>query len=1029
MRISGRGWAFFGAVLAALAIGAVFAYADTVNGDGDIVKPNNNLSYTPSANFTEHCSDRGAAVAGVATIKFNGGATTGRAPHYDPGATVTVTDVPDAAGAAAGITASGGTGTVPDPWDTEGQTFTAPLTTTVPLTVPNGTYTMTVTASGPAHDSHGVALTHETSDTYTVSVACPNSAPSPAWVAHPSSANEGDTKTYSFAITDPDSTSWTYPAGYPSCGANGTLSGTPSIDSTAKTGTFDCTFPNGPASSTVAAEVSDGTDTSSELDQTVAVANVAPSVSFTSAPANAFEGGTKTYAFSVGDPGATDTYGAATGTPDCGAHGSYVAGSLTLSGTSGSQTGSFQCSFAVGPSSTTVSIAFTDSDGSTGAPATADVVVQDAPLTAGAFTVSNGVEGVTASNLSFAFTDANPGAVAGDYTATITWGDGVTSSGTVASAAGGGFTVSGSHTYAEEGDLTASASVLDVGGSTTSGSGTAHVADAALTAGALTIGAGVEGVTASNLSFAFTDANPGAPVADFTATINWGDGVTSSGTLSSTAGGFSVAASHTYAAQGTFTVGVTVNDDGGSSAVASGSAHVADAQLTPGTLTISDGVEGATASNLSFAFTDANPSALPNQTVSINWGDGQTTAGTVSAGPTAGTFVAAGSHVFADEGTFHATVTVTGSGGTSMAVGHGDAKVADAPLTAGTLTIGNGAEGVTASQLSFTFTDANPAAPASDFTGTINWGDGHTTNGTVTASAGGFVLSASHSYGEEGTFSVSVRVADVGGSTATATGSATVADAPLTAGSLVLPSFAVRGIPTGLVFNFHDANTAAPRTEFTATINWGDGSTSSGLVLGAGGSFVVAGLHIYTSTGPRTVTVTVLDHGGSTTSASDSILSIVTCPSHGSINVRFHYSANGSAGGWSATRSTDCSDASLAIGPQAMEGDLKVNPGTTIKTGYDFTLPGNHTAFTALAINPRTVFQVRCVSGAAPTASTFTVSMANQTYPVTGDAWYPSGDQSSPLVYQGSATVPDLCRGGQLRLDRGATFSASIVLF
>ena len=45
---------------------------------------------------------------------------------------------------------------------------------------------------------------------------------------------------------------------------------------------------------------------------------------------------------------------------------------------------------------------------------------------------------------------------------------------------------------------------------------------------------------------------------------------------------------------------------------------------------------------------------------------------------------------------------------------------------------------------------------------------------------------------------------------------------------------------------------------------------------------------------------------------------------------------------------------------------------------------------------------------------------------VTSDQWYPSGDQHSPLVYQGSVTVPDLCGGGQLRLDQGGTFTASV---
>jgi hypothetical protein len=65
-------------------------------------------------------------------------------------------------------------------------------------------------------------------------------------------------------------------------------------------------------------------------------------------------------------------------------------------------------------------------------------------------------------------------------------------------------------------------------------------------------------------------------------------------------------------------------------------------------------------------------------------------------------------------------------------------------------------------------------------------------------------------------------------------------------------------------------------------------------------------------------------------------------------------------------------------------------------------------------------------AGATPSASTFTVPMPTQTYSVTSDQWYPSGDQSSPLVYQGSVVVPDLCGGGQLSLDQGGTFTASV---
>src|SRR5262249_25118621 len=111
---------------------------------------------------------------------------------------------------------------------------------------------------------------------------------------------------------------------------------------------------------------------------------------------------------------------------------------------------------------------------------------------------------------------------------------------------------------------------------------------------------------------------------------------------------------------------------------------------------------------------------------------------------------------------------------------------------------------------------------------------------------------------------------------------------------------------------------------------------------------------------------------------------------------------------------------------QAMEGDLKVLPGTTLTVGYDFTLPGNKATFTASVANASVVFTARCASGAAPSVSTFTVPMPNQTYTAINQNWYPSGDQKSPLVYQGTIAVPDLCGGGKVRLDKGGTFSATI---
>jgi uncharacterized repeat protein (TIGR01451 family) len=150
------------------------------------------------------------------------------------------------------------------------------------------------------------------------------------------------------------------------------------------------------------------------------------------------------------------------------------------------------------------------------------------------------------------------------------------------------------------------------------------------------------------------------------------------------------------------------------------------------------------------------------------------------------------------------------------------------------------------------------------------------------------------------------------------------------------------------------------------------------------------------------------------------------CPSNPpKVNVRWHYSANGTSGSWSGTQGATCG-ATVTLGPQAMEGDLKVAPGTTLKTGYDFTLPGNKQTFNITFTNPQVVFTVRCVSGATPSQPTLTVPMGSATYTAPDSQWYPSGNQQSALVYQGAIAVPDLCFGGKVRFDKGGTFSASL---
>jgi hypothetical protein len=62
------------------------------------------------------------------------------------------------------------------------------------------------------------------------------------------------------------------------------------------------------------------------------------------------------------------------------------------------------------------------------------------------------------------------------------------------------------------------------------------------------------------------------------------------------------------------------------------------------------------------------------------------------------------------------------------------------------------------------FGDANPFGLASDFMGTINWGDGTTTAATISTGPNGFDILGVHVYTNPGNFLASVSILDDGGS-------------------------------------------------------------------------------------------------------------------------------------------------------------------------------------------------------------------------------------------------------------------------
>ena len=95
-------------------------------------------------------------------------------------------------------------------------------------------------------------------------------------------------------------------------------------------------------------------------------------------------------------------------------------------------------------------------------------------------------------------------------------------------------------------------------------------------------GPAVSGQSFSGQVASFTDANPFGSLADFTASIDWGDSSQLAGAIVPAGGGYSVSGSHSYASTGPFTITTTIHDVGGSSA---SNAFVTTAAGTAGTVT------------------------------------------------------------------------------------------------------------------------------------------------------------------------------------------------------------------------------------------------------------------------------------------------------------------------------------------------------------------------------------------------------------------------------------------------------------
>ena len=370
------------------------------------------------------------------------------------------------------------------------------------------------------------------------------------------------------------------------------------------------------------------------------------------------------------------------------------------------------------------------------------VGVGDLPITATGSPVS-ATEGVRDNGVTVAtFTDQDPNPVASDFTASINWGDGNVSTGTVTLGSEGTLTVTGSNTYKEEGTYQVQTTITDRLGAVAKATSTATVADAALTAQGVPITVAT-GVPLSNSVLAtFTDADPNGTLTDYTAYINWGDGTTSPGTISAGSNGmFNVQGSHTYSTVGSFTLGIEINDVNsagdvpGSSTTITTMATVVQPVATTTVLTVSPGTTTVFGQAVILTATVApvTPgSGTPTGTVTFS--DGSTTLGT-------STLDATGTATFSattlSAGTVHSLTAVYNGGGTfTGSTSSAVTQMVDQAST--TTSISASPNPATAGQAVTLTAVVSAVAPGGGTpTGTVTFEEGTNTLGTGTLDANG----------------------------------------------------------------------------------------------------------------------------------------------------------------------------------------------------------------------------------------------------------------------------------------------------
>lgn len=205
------------------------------------------------------------------------------------------------------------------------------------------------------------------------------------------------------------------------------------------------------------------------------------------------------------------------------------------------------------------------------------------------------------------------------------------------------------------------------------------------------------------------------------------------------------------------------------------------------------------------------------------------------------------------------------------------------------------------------------------------FGDGSTATGA----------SATHTYVDNGTFTVTVTVTDSYGAASTATRTVAVSNAAPAITAVTTPAAASSvGASVSAKVTFTDAGSADTHD---AVIEWGDGQSTT---VNAGSALTASATHVYANAGIYTVTVTVRDDDGDSAQTRSSIL-VVYDATAGELN----------GSGW-IPGATSGSKTSFAIDARYLGGTTPVGTFSLSAPSVALTVTG--TAFDWLVVEGST---------------------------------------------------------------------------